>query len=277
MATPFRPSPADLDRIGRDVAPISAIQDKQVQNHPQLTVRDRVAHQYQVAGGKVLLRVAARLPANLAGVGLFEPGAQYTGIGRISTGLGCPHLETDPDFLGLMVAFQTRGGQRVDFLTINDPTSPTDTHPQFVTLLDATADAAGAEPVFGSGVGQLDLANLAASNLRLIASLKAGLGIVQGPLTAAHVARQTSRTGRSSTAYPAYWTGIVEAGGVLGKFTFVPMSDDNHHRALTPGERHLSVEWRQRQSRGDIVFTLQWLPFIDEQSTSTRSEERRVG
>ena len=83
MATPFRPSPADLDRIGRDVAPISAIQDKLVQNHPQLTVRDRVAHQYQVAGGKVLLRVAARLPANLAGIGLFEPNAQYTGIGRI--------------------------------------------------------------------------------------------------------------------------------------------------------------------------------------------------
>src|ERR1043166_1937816 len=194
-----------------------------------------------------------------------------------STGLGCPHLETDPDFLGLMVAFQTRGGQRVDFLTINDPTSPTDTHPQFVTLLDATADAAGAEPAFGSGVGQLDLANLAASNLRLIASLKASLGIVQGLKTATHVAKQTSRTALSSTAYQTYWTGIVEAGGVLGKFTFVPTSDDNHLRALTPGERHLSVEWRQRQSRGDIVFTLQWLPFIDEQSTSTRSEERRVG
>ena len=269
MTSAFRPSPADLDRIGRDVAPISAIQDKLVQNHPQLMMRDRVAHQYQVAGGKVLLRVAARLPANLAGIGLFEPNAQYTGIGRISTGLGCPHLETDPDFLGLMVAFQTRGGQRVDFLTINEPTSPTDTHPQFITLLDATADAAGAEPAFGSGVGQLDLANLAASNLRLIASLKAGLGTVQGLKTATHVARQTSRTALSSTAYQTYWTGIVEAGGVLGKFTFVPVSDDNRHRALTPGERHLSAEWRQRQARGDIVFTLQWLPFIDEQSTST--------
>lgn len=269
MTAPFRPTPADLDRIGRDVAAISAIQDKLVANHPNLAVRDRVAHQYQVAGGKVLLRIAERLPANFAGIGLFEPGAQYTGIGRVSTGLGCPHLETDPDFLGLMVAFHTRGGQRVDFLTINDPTSPTDTHPQFVKLLDATADAAGAEPPFGSGAGQLDLANLAASNLRLIASLTASLGPIQGIKTATHVAKQTSRTALSSTAYQTYWTGIVEAGGVLGRFMFVPASDENSHRALTPGEWHLSNEWRERQARGDIVFTLHWLPFIDENATST--------
>ena len=116
--------------------------------HPRLKVPDRVAHQYQVAGGKVLLRIEQTLPENFVGVGLFEPGAQYIGIGRISTGLGCPHLETDPDFLGLMVAFQHHAAeQRVDFITINDPTSPTDIHPQFIKLLDATADAAGAKPV----------------------------------------------------------------------------------------------------------------------------------
>src|SRR5258708_6636307 len=143
MPTPFRPTAADLARIGRDVARIAAIQQKLVANHPQLTMPDRVAHQYQVAGGKVFLHIAQQLPANFVGVGLFEPGAQHIGIGRISTGLGCPHLETDLDFLGLMVAFQTRAGKRVDFLTINDPTAPTDTHPQSVTLLDATADAAG--------------------------------------------------------------------------------------------------------------------------------------
>ena len=142
------------------------------------------------------------------------PGAQWTGIGRISTGLGCPHLETDPDFLGLMVAFQTQSGVRVDFLTINDPTSPTDVHPQFVKLLDATADAAGAEPAFGSGAGQLDLANLAASNLRLIKSLIESLGPVLGLKVATHVAKQTSRTALSSTAYQTYWTGIAEVGGV---------------------------------------------------------------
>src|SRR5438132_953453 len=56
MATPFRPSAADLARIGDDVAPISAIQQKLLANHSRLTMRDRVAHQYQVAGGKVLMR-----------------------------------------------------------------------------------------------------------------------------------------------------------------------------------------------------------------------------
>lgn len=269
MTAPFRPTPADLERIGRDVAAISAIQDKLVANHPNLAVRDRVAHQYQVAGGKVLLRIEPTLPANLAGVGLFEPGGQYTGIGRVSTGLGCPHLETDPDFLGLMVAFHTRGGQRVDFLTINDPTSPTDTHPQFVKLLDATADAAGAEAPFGGGLGQLGLANLAASNLRLIRSLIASLGPLLGAKIATHVGKQTARTAISSTGYQTYWTGIVEVGGALGRFMFVPASDENSHRAPTPGERHLSEEWRQRQTRGDINFTLHWLPFIDENSTST--------
>jgi hypothetical protein len=269
MTTPFRPSAADLARIGNDVAPIAAIQQKLVVNHPRLTVPDRVAHQYQVAGSKALLRVADNLPANFAGVGLFEPGAQWTGIGRISTGLGCPHLETDPDFLGLMVAFQTKSGVRVDFLTINDPTSPTDVHPQFITLLDATADAAGAEAPFGSGVGQLNLADLTASNLRLIRSLIENLGPVLGLKVATHVVKQTARTALSSTAYQTYWTGICEVGGVLGKFMFAPATDENPLRALTPGERHLSVEWRQRQARGDIHFTLNWLPFIDEASTST--------
>jgi hypothetical protein len=168
-----------------------------------------------------------------------------------------------------MVAVHTRGGQRVDFIAINDPTSPTDTHPQFIKLLDASADAAGAEAPFGSGVGELDLADLAASNLRLIRSLIASLGLVTGGKVAAHVAGQTARTALSSTAYQTYWTGIVEVGGALGKFMFAPLSDENRLRALTPGQRHLSDEWRQRQARGDIDFTLHWLPFIDEQTTST--------
>lgn len=275
MPAPFRPTAADLARIGGDVAPIAAIQNKLVANHPQLTVPDRVAHQYQIAGGKVLLRIEQRIPANFVGVGLFEPGAQHIGIGRISTGLGCPHLETDLDFLGLMVAFQTRAGKRVDFLTINDPASPTDTHPEFVHLLDATADAAGVHAPFGSGVGQLDLADLAASNLRVVRSLIASLGLVKGGKVAAHVVKQTLGTALSSTAYQTYWTGIVEVGGAFGKFMFAPVSDENHHRALTPGERHLTDEWRQRQSRGDIDFTLNWLPFIDEQATSMTELSRR--
>src|SRR5262249_45201501 len=142
-------------------------------------------------------------------------------------------------------------------------------HPQFITLLDATADAAGAEPAFGAGVGELDLANLAASNLQLIKSLIASLGLVLGSKVASHVAKQTARTAISSTAYQTYWTGIAEVGGVLGKFMFAPETSENALRSVTPGERHLSVEWRQRQARGDINFTLNWLPFIDEASTST--------
>jgi hypothetical protein len=275
MTTPFRPSATDLARIGGDVAPIADIQKKLVTNDPRLKVPDRVAHQYQIAGSKVLLRIEQRIPANFVGVGLFEPGAQHVGIGRISTGLGCPHLETDLDFLGLMVAFQTRGGRRVDFLTINDPASPTDSHPEFVHLLDATADAAGAEPPFGSGLGELDLADLTASTLRMVRSLIAGLGPVTGGKVAAHVVRQTLRTAISSTAYQTYWTGVVEVGGAFGKFMFQPASEENHHRALTPGERYLSDEWRQRQSRGDIAFTLNWLPFIDEQTTSMTELTRR--
>jgi hypothetical protein len=275
MTTPFRPSATDLARIGADVAPISGIQKKLVTNAPPLKVPDRVAHQYQVAGGKVLLRIEQTLPANFVGVGLFEPGAQYTGIGRMSTGLGCPHLETDPDFLGLMVAFHTRGGARVDFITINDPTSPTDIHPQFIKLLDATADAAGAKPVFGRGLGRLKLFDLAATSTRLVLSLVRSLGPLTGTRVALHVTRQTARTAMSSTAYQTYWTGIVEVGGCLGKFMFAPLSDENRHRALTPGERYLSEEWRQRQARANIEFTLHWLPFIDEQATSTTRLTRR--
>jgi hypothetical protein len=264
----FRPSSTDLSRIQNDIAPIAEIQQT-LTRHPQLPLPDRVAHQYQVAGGKVLLQIADQLPPNLQGVGLFEPGARYTGLGRISTGLGCPHLETDPDFLGLMVAFQTRRGERVDFLTINDPTSPTDTHPQFVELLRATSDSAGVRPFFGSELGKLDLLGLGARSTRLAFSLIRYLGLVTGSRIALHVTQQTGRTAISSTAYQTYWTGIVEAGGVLGKFMFQPMTDENRHRALTPGERHLSAEWRARQARGDIVFTLHWLPFIDERATST--------
>ena len=279
MTTPFRPGAADLDRIAHDVERIPAIQQTFLANHPHLTVPDRVAHQYQIAGSKVMLDIGSNLPANFAGVGLFAPGTQHIGIGRISTGLGCPHLETDPDFLGLMAAFQTARGERVDFLAINDPTAPSDTHTQFMTLLDAAADAAGIQAPFGSGLGKLDLPDLLASNLRVVRDLIRSFGVALGLRLAAHVIAQTARTAASSTAYQTYWTGIVEVGGVLGKFMFVPATDENHLRALTPGERHLSAEWRARQARGAVTFALHWLAFIDEEKTSTtammsRWEER---
>ncbi|MEO1249128.1 MAG: hypothetical protein AAFW76_04735, partial [Pseudomonadota bacterium] len=236
--SPFRPSQSDLDRIADDVAAIPAIQDTLLAHHPDLTTRDRVAHQYQIAGGRVDLTIAGSLPEDLTGVGLFEPGSSHIGIGRVSTGLGCPHLETDPDFLGLSIAFQTGRGERVDFLTINHPAAPTDTHQDFVKLLEATAEGVGAEPPFGSGLGELDLLDLLASNTKLTRSLISSLGIKRGGGTALHVLGQTVRTAKSSTAYQPYWTGAVEVGGQIGKFVFVPTKDDNPLRDLKPGERH---------------------------------------
>jgi len=267
--TPFRPSPAQLQRIEADVGAILDIQAELVDNAPDLKVRDRVAHQYQIAGGRVALKVAGDLPAPLDGVGLFQPGAEYIGIGRISTGLGCPHLETDPDFLGIRLAFATATGPRVDFLGINDPTSPTDDHPRFMALLAATADAAGSKAVIGSGVGRLRLADLLATNLRLVMSLARRIGWFGGIATALHVTKQTARTARSTTAYQTYWTGIVETGGVPGKFVIEPTREENGLRPLDPGQRYLSKEWRERQGRGPVEFNLHWIPFINEAETPT--------
>ena len=157
----------------------------------------------------------------------------------------------------------------MDFLTINDPTAPTDTHPQFVKLLDATADAAGAEPLFGSGLGELDLADLAASNLQL----------------APQPDRQASARSPGRESRGACGQADVPHRDLIDRVPDLldrhrrsrrrvrqvhvrPVSDENRHRAVAPGERHLTEEWRQRQSRGDIEFTLNWLPFIDEQTTS---------
>ena len=55
---PFRPTPDNLESIARDVAEIGAIQKKAVEKNRHLTLPDRVAHQYQIAGGKVAFRAA---------------------------------------------------------------------------------------------------------------------------------------------------------------------------------------------------------------------------
>jgi hypothetical protein len=267
--TPFRPGPEDLGRVAGEVAAIPEIQAEMVAKHPDLTAGDRVAHQYQIAGGRVELRIDVDLPADLEGVGLFVPGVRHPGIGRLSTGLGYAHLETDPDFLGLMAAFWTAAGQRVDFLAINDPSSPTDDHRQFVKLLKATAASAGVEAPFGSGLGELDLLDLAAAQTKFAAALIRELGIKDGLKGLGHILAQTSRTLRSSTAYQTYWTGIEEVGATAGKFVFEPVRDDNGRRALRPGERYLSDEWRERQNRGDVEFRVHWLAFTDETRTPT--------
>ena len=268
---PFRPTTDNLKTIAQDVAEIPTIQQTTNTRDPHLCFPDRVAHQYQVAGGRVLFQVENNLPACLQGIGLFQPGAEYTGIGRISTGLGVPHLETNPDFLGIMTAFLTPGGQRVDFLGINDPTSPADNHRDFMSVLHATGESAGVEVPFVGQLGGRDLINLAAQQTVFGQALAQRMGAVKAVQTLAHLTRQTLRTCRSSTAYQTYWTGIVETGDTGGKFTFVPVVDENHLPGLEPGERYLSEEWKRRQLAGDIVFQLYLIPFLDEARTPTRA------
>lgn len=251
----FDPTPSQKQQLEEIAAAIPGVQQTFVANHPHLTAADRAAHQQQIAASQVLLTVADGLPAELEDLGVFTrrdaTAGPVIGIGRISTGLGCPHAETDADFLGLMVAFRTAAGRRIDLITINDPRSPTDTPEEFLALLKATADAARAT-------------GLLASQATLLASLvrHAGVGAIR---IAAHVTAQTSRTVRSSSAYQQYWTGVVRARDVLGKFTFVPTAD-----ALggpPRGPTRFTQDWRTRQSAGDVHFDLRWIPFLDERRT----------
>ena len=256
MPVIFNPTAEETRVLEALIAEIPRIQDKLVANHRQLTRPDRGAHQQQLAGGKVLLTLERSLPPALAGLGVFEQldsaGPHFIGIGRMSTGLGCPHAETDPDFLGLMVAFQARSGRRIDFVTINDPTSPTDTPEEFVALLQATADAAGAP-------------GLLANQARLLLSLARHAGIRAASI-AAHVSGQTRRTVRSSSAYQRYWTGIVRARDTFGKFTFVPVDppvQSSHGR----GSKQFTEDWRTRTAAGPLTFELHWIPFLNERET----------
>jgi hypothetical protein len=251
----FDPTPDERRAVEQIANGIPAVQQTFVKNHAQLTMADRGAHQQQLAASKVLLIVHERLPAALDGLGVFAatPGSPQIGIGRISTGLGCPHAETDPDFLGLMVAFRTPKGRRIDFVTINDPGSPTDTPEEFLALLKATADAAASD-------------NLLASQARLLAGLVRHAS-TKAPAIATQVIRQTHRTVRSTSAYQQYWTGIVRARDVLGKFTFVPVADTPTGLDPRRAPAHLTADWRARQSAGALEFDLRWIPFLDDRQT----------
>jgi hypothetical protein len=266
---PFRPTNKDLETLAKDVAEVRDLQTRLVDRHGDLQQADRVAHQYQIAGSKVILKIADELPAELLGVGLFQPKAEHTGIGRISTGLGCPHAESNPDFLGLMLAFRAKDGQRVDFLALNDPTSPADDHHEFMDILDATVASAGADSFIAE---QSEFAN----------GLRKRRGLLKGGKTLAHVIRQTIGTKLSSSAYQTYWTGIVETGPTAAKFILVPVRDESRHPGLSPGPGHLTEEWRARQAKGDVELHLFWLPFSSEKETPTIQltdqwkEERRV-
>ncbi len=249
----FDPTPEEKAVLDALAAELPGIQRTLTANHPQLTGADRGAHQMQLAASRVTLSVAERLPPALDGLGLFVPGATHAGIGRMSTGLGCPHAETDADFLGLMVACRTAAGRRIDFITINDPTSPTDTPEEFIALLKATADAAGSEGLF-------------VSQARLLGSLLRHAG-ARAPAIALHVTGQTLRTVRSRSAYQQYWTGIVRARDVLGKFTFVPTTPVVQGHDAGRGPRHLTDDWRRRQGAGALEFALRWVPFVSARST----------
>ena len=194
MAPRYNPTPDERRALEALAEEVAGVQRTFVANHPGLAQPDRGAHQPQLGGGKVLLHVNDTLPPELAGLGIFVPtgATPRIGIGRMSNGLGCPHAETDADFLGLMVAFRAPDGRRVDFITINDPGAPTDTPEEFVALLKATADAAA-----GSQDG--GLVNQLASQARLLAGLARHAGH-RAPAIAAQVIRQTARTSRSSTA-----------------------------------------------------------------------------
>ena len=257
MATFFDPTPEERRKLEEIAAGIPEMQATLVRNHPQLTMPDRGAHQQQLAASRVVLKAAATLPPALDGLGVFHRGSERVGIGRISTGLGCPHAETDPDFLGLMVAFRSPAGRRIDFITINDPTSPTDTPEEFLALLQATATSAASS-------------NLLASRALLLAGLVRHAGL-RAPVIATHVTAQTLRTERSTTAYQQYWTGIVRARNVLGKFTFVPADDRPSAGDIEHGPARFTHDWRRRQSAGPLVFDLRWIPFVDERATRWRT------
>jgi len=268
---PFRPTPDNLESIGKEVAEIGAIQKRALEESKHLHFPDRVAHQYQIAGGKVVFRAADELPQPLRGVGIFQPGVERIGIGRISTGLGTPHLETNPDFLGLMMAFQTKEGRRVDFLAINDPTSPADNHKDFMDILHATGEAAGAEVPFVGDWGAYNSVNLMAEQKAFGGALKNRMGLIKAGRTLLHLTKQTSRTFRSDTAYQTYWTGVEEIGGTAGKFLFVAAQDENKPPKFRPGERYLSQEWKKRQQSDDVTFLLYWISFLSEEKTPTRA------
>jgi hypothetical protein len=253
---PFRPTADDVTAITAEVAEIPELQRRLVERDAHLKLPDRVAHQYQIAGGRVVLEIASELPAELSGIGLFTAGARHEGIGRISTCLGTPHAETDPDFLGLLAAFETAGGRRVDFLALNEAAFPADDHREFMDVLHATGESAGAP-------------NLVVQQAKFAAALVSRRGPVQGAKTLAHVLGQTARTSHS-TAFQSYWTGIEEIAGSAAKFTLVPVRDENQPPGKpSAGRNPLSEEWAGLQAAGDVRFELFWIPFLSEPETPT--------
>jgi len=152
-----------------------------------------------------------------------------------------------------MLAFRTSRGQRIDFIGINHPAAPTDTVAQFIALLQATAEAARTDSVLleDAIVGQ-----------KMFGSLGP-----RGAAIALHVLGQTARTQRSNSAIQQYWTGIVGAREVVGKFTLVPVANPNQSGTQTSDPQRFSHDWISRQSKADLEFRLYWIPFLNSDDT----------
>jgi hypothetical protein len=41
----------------------------------------------------------------------------------------------------------------------------------------------------------------------------------------------------------------------------------NKHRKISPGEKHFSTDWKERQGNGPLDFQLDWIPFLSENET----------
>ena len=65
---PFRPTELDLARIANEVAEIRPIQQKMVECNKELRFPERVAHEYQIVGSRVIYQVARELPETLSGI-----------------------------------------------------------------------------------------------------------------------------------------------------------------------------------------------------------------
>ena len=256
----FRPGAEDVRRIDAEVAEVSEIQRRIRERHPDLKCLDRAAHQYQITGGRVALRIANELPQGFGGVGLFVPGAEHLGVGRLSTSMNTPHVETIPDLLGLRASFVTAAGQQVDFIAVSSPSLPFDDLQDLMRFLRATGDAAGPSPIVPSP--------LALGQMLMRESLIKSMGFPKAERTLALIAQQSERTASFGTAYQSYWTGVVEISGALGKFTLVPLTSASCLCPMHPGERYLTREWARRQSSGDVAFGLYWISYLDEQRTS---------
>jgi hypothetical protein len=256
----IRPDADDLRQIDTEVADVTEVQRRIRERHPDLKCLDRAAHQYQIAGSKVVLRMASQLPDGFAGVGVFGPGTEHLGVGRISTSMNTPHVETIPDLLGFRASFVTAAGRQVDFIAVSSPELPFDNRQDVMRFLRATADAAGPSPIVPSPV--------AAGAVLMRESLTRSMGFAKAKRTLALIAQHSERTASAGTAYQSYWTGIVEINRTLGKFTLVPVTAADGLCPVHPGERYLTRDWARRQSSADIAFGLYWISYLDGQRTS---------